>query len=59
MQDPHATVKADCLKSHPQTDYLGSHRDGSGSLEQDGLLCIVAMEKEKQTGLVHDMACPN
>jgi putative transposase len=28
---------------------------GSGSLEQDGLLCIVAMEKEKQTGLVHDL----
>src|SRR5260221_108428 len=26
MQDPHATVKADCLKSNPQTDYLGSHR---------------------------------
>ena len=27
MQDPHATVKADCLKSNPQTDYFGSHRD--------------------------------
>ncbi len=25
----------------------------SGSLEQDGSLCIVAMKKEKQTGLVH------
>src|SRR2546425_1152387 len=27
---------------------------GSGSLEQDGTLCIVAMEKEKQTGLMHE-----
>ena len=26
---------------------------GSGSLEQDGPLCIVAMEKEEQTRLVH------
>ncbi len=30
-------------------------REGSGSLEQDGALSIVAMEKEKQTGLVHEL----
>ncbi len=29
--------------------------NGSGSLEQDGQLCIIAMKKEKQTGLVHDL----
>ncbi len=26
MQDPHAMVKADCLKPHPQLDEFGSHR---------------------------------
>jgi hypothetical protein len=27
---------------------------GSGSLEQDSPLSVVAMKKEKQTGLIHD-----
>jgi len=26
MQDPHAMVKADCLKPNSQTDYVESHR---------------------------------
>jgi hypothetical protein len=28
---------------------------GSGSLEQDGQLGIVAMKKEEQTGIMHDL----
>ena len=28
---------------------------GSGSLEQDSPLCIVAMKKEEQTGLMHNL----
>ena len=31
-----------------------SGQPGSGSLEQDGPLSIVAMQKEEQTRLVHD-----
>ena len=29
------------------------HEFGSGSLEQDGPLCIVAMEEEEQARLMH------
>src|SRR5881296_2633910 len=29
-------------------------KEGSGSLEQDGPLSVVAMKKEEQTGLMHD-----
>ncbi len=33
----------------------GGSMPGSGSLEQDGPFGIVAMEKEKQADLVHDL----
>ena len=29
--------------------------DGSGSLEKDSLICIVAVQKEEQTSLVHEL----
>ncbi len=34
---------------------MSSAVSGSGSLEQDGPLGIVAMKKEEQTGIVHDL----
>jgi hypothetical protein len=40
--------------SRPPSPYPRDLEFGSGSLEQDGPLSVVAMKKEKQTGLVHD-----
>jgi hypothetical protein len=50
----HLSVLGYLLLPSSLPSFRTSQKAGSGSHEQDGLLCIVAIEEEKQTGLVHD-----
>ncbi len=54
---PISEARLETALGRAESNYAQLERtqSGSGSLEQDGPFSIVAMKKEEQTGLVHDL----